>query len=706
MKLTSHSKLFRYLALSIAILTIALLARGYISPEVGKYWWVLAATILFVLFLLSIPALIRVFFSAEFLKIEKLEVALIVLVIANITVQLLGGIWGAAYPLIIVVIVFVSIFLGLLQGLFFAALQSALEFFIFYTTSPSVDVLTPWAHAFVLLAFSVGVGAIFSLERKKFERLAAQYEKLRSDVEFFKETQARATYRVLSELDKIQQERPKRAVERVLSLDQALEAALEFCSKLFQTHLCALYLLDRKDPTRLELRSFLSASKLELKRSISSSQSPFAIVLRELVPLAVPSVPMHQLLPYYSRQPSVRSLMCAPIVCEEKPLGVLLVDSLIDAAFDKKQAEMLAILAVQVADTIVSHQTIEQLLSESEDFAAYYELSKKMSASLNLEDIFSILLDSTKNVVPFDAAALVILDEITKRLKIKAVRQIELGFEDLELSPRNSLVGWAMECKRTLYIPNASDIKRDEHAFILSEKIPIKGINSILIIPLFVKNEPVGALFFGSREVGAFDAYHQRLLETLANQAAVSISNAQLFSKLERLAIFDGLTGLYNHRYFQEQLSRELARAERTNSKVVLILLDIDHFKRINDTYGHPTGDVVLKHVASAIKNAVREVDFVARYGGEEFAIIMPEIDALSASQFAERLRSEIESSHAQTDFGPIQITVSLGVSAYPDFDKTRSALIDTADKALYHAKRLGRNRVVCAKDLPKGPIA
>lgn len=702
MKSTSRSKFLRYCALLLAVLAIVLFALGYISPDYGKYWWVLGLALLSALFLLSIPSIVSAFSSASFLRIDQLEVALVALVIANITVQLLGGIWGPAYPLIILVIVLVSIFSGLLQGLILAALQSALEFFIFYTTSQSVDVRTPWAHMFTLLAFSAGVGAIFSLERKKSAKLMVQHERLKSDVEFFKETQTAATDRVLSELDKIQKERPKRAVERVFSLDQALEIMLEFCGRLFQAHVCALYLLDKKNPSRLELRSFLSASSAEPRHSVSASQSPFAIVLRERVPLAVPKIPKHQILLYYHRQPDVCSIMCAPISCENEPLGVLLVDSLTDGAFEKEQAKMLAMLATHIADTIISHQTTEQLLSEREDFAAYYELSKKLSASLNLDGIFSILLDSTKNVVPFDAAALVVSDEVTKRLKIKAVRQIELDFADAELSPENSLVGWTIEHKRTLYIPNASDFQKNERTFILSEKIPIKGINSVLIIPLFVKNELSGALFFGSHEEDAFDTYHQRLLETLANQAVVSISNAQLFSKLERMAIFDGLTGLYNHRYFQEQLARELSRAERTSSKVALVLLDIDHFKRVNDTYGHPTGDVVLKHVASTIKGAIREIDIAARYGGEEFATILPETDVSGATQFAERLRSDVESSHAQTDFGPIQITVSLGVSAYPEYDRTRSALIDTADRALYHAKRLGRNRVVCAKELPK----
>jgi len=705
MKPTNFSRLLRYSALALAILAIVLFALGYISPELGEYWWVLAAALLAALFLLSIPAIISALGGVDILKIDRLEVAIVALVIANITVQLLGGIWGSAYPLVIMIIVLASIFLGFLRALILAAMQSALEFLYFYSTvSPAhqIDPRTPWAHMFTLLAFSAGVGAIFALERKRYGKLTDQYKKLENDVEFFKEAQAAATDKVLSELDKIQKERPKRAVDRVFSLDQSLSQTLELCNQMFGSHLCALYLVDRKNPDMLELRSFVSESETEPKLSVSTSQSPFGIVLREMIPLAVPKVPKHQILPYYLRQPNIGSLACAPIVHENAPLGVLLVDSTSENAFTKEQAIILSLFSTRIAETIVGAHTTEKLSSEREDFAAYYDLSKKLAASLNLEGIFSILLDSTKDVAPFDVAALVVIDETTKRLTVKAARGIELDFADAELNPVNSLIGWTIEQKRTLYIPDVRAMQHKDRTFVLSEKIQVKGVNSVLIIPLFVKNELTGVLFFGSYAKDAFDTYHQRLMEILANQAAVAVSNAQLFNKLEKMAILDGLTGLYNHRYFQEQLARELARSERTGATCALVLLDIDHFKRINDTYGHPTGDTVLKYISSIIKSSIRQIDIAARYGGEEFAIILPESDISGASSFAERLREEIESSHAQTDFGPIQLTISLGVSEYPEFGKSRAEIIDTADKSLYHAKRLGRNRTVCAKDIPK----
>jgi len=702
----SLKKLLRYSALFLAIATILLFALGYISPELGEYWWILAVALLAALFALSIPAVIGVFQGVGLFRLDQLEIALVALVVVDIAVQFMGGIWGAAYPLVILVVVCAAIFLGPLRGAVLALLQSALEFLYFYSTAQDVDLRTPWAHMFTLLALSLGIGAIFALERKRYESMKEQYNRLKGDMGFFKDAQSVATDKVLSELDRIQRERPKRAIEQVFSLDQSLSRTLELCSRMFNAHLCALYLFDRANPQTLELRSFTSVANVEPRQTVSATSSPFGIVLRDLVHIAVPNIPKHQVLSYYQGRHGVRSIMCAPVFFDDEPLGVLLADSLEEGAFEREQARALSLVSTQIADTIVGARTNEQLQSEREDFAAYYDLSKKLSASLNMEAIFSILLDSTKDVVPFNAAALVIKDELSDRIMLKAVRGIELDMPDMELSPEDSLVNWAMEHARTLYVPRLANLQQGKRTPLLSEKVKVKGMSSVLIIPLLVKNQPMGALMLAARAHDAFSTYHQRLLEALVNQAAVSFSNAQLFTKLERMAVLDGLTGLYNHRYFQEQLERELARAERAGSSLALVIMDIDHFKQVNDTYGHPTGDVVLKHISAIVKGAIRNIDLAARYGGEEFAIVLPEADMSGAAGFAERLRREVEAKTAHTDFGALGVTVSLGVSAYPEFGRKRSELIDFADKALYHAKRLGRNRVVSAKDLPKDFIS
>jgi diguanylate cyclase (GGDEF)-like protein len=169
--------------------------------------------------------------------------------------------------------------------------------------------------------------------------------------------------------------------------------------------------------------------------------------------------------------------------------------------------------------------------------------------------------------------------------------------------------------------------------------------------------------------------------------------------RLELLSITDGLTRLYNHRYFQDELARAFEESQRYDRPLSLAIVDIDFFKKVNDTYGHAVGDEVLKCVSNVFRESVRATDLVARYGGEEFAVMMPETELDDAITFAEKIRSIVESTTADTQAGPLKVTVSIGVSAAP-LTKVRTAkeLVVHADKALYRAKKSGRNRVEAEK--------
>jgi diguanylate cyclase (GGDEF)-like protein len=157
----------------------------------------------------------------------------------------------------------------------------------------------------------------------------------------------------------------------------------------------------------------------------------------------------------------------------------------------------------------------------------------------------------------------------------------------------------------------------------------------------------------------------------------------------------DGLTGLYNHRYFHEKLSQDFLRAKRYHEYLSCILFDIDHFKKFNDTYGHQTGDVVLKALASVIERSTRESDVAARYGGEEFAIVLYHTDRRAAYEAAERLRQAVESNEVEDNGNVLRVTISLGIATFPH-EKIHDSkeLIEYADQALYKAKENGRNRV------------
>jgi diguanylate cyclase (GGDEF)-like protein len=189
------------------------------------------------------------------------------------------------------------------------------------------------------------------------------------------------------------------------------------------------------------------------------------------------------------------------------------------------------------------------------------------------------------------------------------------------------------------------------------------------------------------------------LMMTVADQMAVAVNHARLYLQMQQQALTDGLTGCFNRRFFEIQLERDLHLATRMRQPVSLILIDIDHFKRVNDTHGHDAGDTALRILASELREEVRGVDTAARYGGEEFAIILPQAGPEGALAVAERLRTRIERTEVP---GVGVITASLGIATFPLHASSRDLLVTAADRALYQAKRTGRNRVCSPADLPQ----
>ena len=234
------------------------------------------------------------------------------------------------------------------------------------------------------------------------------------------------------------------------------------------------------------------------------------------------------------------------------------------------------------------------------------------------------------------------------------------------------------------------DIRR-EPGFTTPSDTDRVALKSLICVPLQVREYAIGVMNIVNKTDGEFDQEDLQLALTMANQAAVVIEKARLFN----LATIDGLTGLIVHRHFQAKLEEEFRRAKRYDKPLSLIMTDIDHFKKFNDTWGHQTGDLVLREVAKTVRAAVRDTDSPARYGGEEFIVILPETDLEGAILFAERLRQRVELSALQGPKGDLKVTISIGVSSIPiNAAETTLDMIRLADEAMYEAKHSGRNRV------------
>lgn len=229
------------------------------------------------------------------------------------------------------------------------------------------------------------------------------------------------------------------------------------------------------------------------------------------------------------------------------------------------------------------------------------------------------------------------------------------------------------------------------------------GITSVAMIPLRFQGELIGSINLGSADADRFTRHHASdFLAQLGVIASFSIENAMNRARLRRSGFTDVLTGWHNRRYLQARIKEELARARRDRSNLVCLMLDIDHFKRINDTWGHAAGDAVLRELAQRIESQVRASDVAARYGGEEFVILLPNTGSEDGEQLAERVRDAVSGApFGLPDGGSMGVTVSIGIAGLVpdasdrDFKTLGDSLIARADVALYSAKAAGRNRVV-----------
>ncbi|MBI4056600.1 MAG: diguanylate cyclase [Elusimicrobia bacterium] len=254
-------------------------------------------------------------------------------------------------------------------------------------------------------------------------------------------------------------------------------------------------------------------------------------------------------------------------------------------------------------------------------------------------------------------------------------------------SPRDEFEAWVVIKKVPVLV---QELKTDT-------RFSLKGASfqSVLVVPLHVLKSMTGFLRVESPEPKAFQAEDLRTVDLLSTMASLAMENAKLYERIQEMAVHDGLTQLYTHRSFQTRLQEEILRAGRSQTPLCLIMGDVDHFKKYNDSYGHQAGDLVLKTVASVLSRYTREVDFVARYGGEEFAVILPAVVRSKGIEFAEFLRARVQEEPFVFQGQKTHVTMSFGVSSFPQDATSSSQLIRVADERMYRAKKNGRNQVV-----------
>jgi two-component system, cell cycle response regulator len=402
-------------------------------------------------------------------------------------------------------------------------------------------------------------------------------------------------------------------------------------------------------------------------------------------------------IPYYSSNKGVGSLLAIRVPDHnalqgaQEPFWILSIDRLSRQEWTGEEQKLLRLAARKISRDLYLGNQLLEAARYTNVVSRLYNSIKGLNSVLELEETFDIAITSVKDLVVADFVSISLLKE-NEYTVVRAEGYQAEGLEGCKFAKNDGLVGQAIQCNHWMP-PMAS---YPDPAPVFSKENPISGLKSLLIVPLSQQeNNAIGALTIASKKEGMFGREQRHLMELIGSQIATKIELAQAHEKIYQMALTDGLTGLNNHRTFQLGLDNMLIRARRQSSSICLILCDIDHFKKINDMYGHPFGDQVLKKVAEILKLSIRKVDLAARYGGEEFALILEASDEEGAIIQSERVRHSIEELRFSSKGEKISITMSFGLASYPVDGDNKAELIDRADQALYCAKESGRNRTV-----------
>ncbi|HEU5394364.1 MAG TPA: diguanylate cyclase [Candidatus Methylomirabilis sp.] len=428
---------------------------------------------------------------------------------------------------------------------------------------------------------------------------------------------------------------------------------------------------------------------------------PPALVLLDIL---MPGLSGLEVLRKLKDDPKTQPIPVILVTAKDKPAD--LVEGLEAGADDylTKPVDPSELLA-RVRAHLRTRDLLGQFDKDREDLAAVLEISRAVSSTLKSSEIFGILVDRTARIVQAYRCSLVLIGEAHDTAYVVASHD-DPSIRNLKISLRKyPEIRMAVAQRQRVVVENIQ-----EDPLLAEVRDHLKGAPfvSILVLPIIQRENVVGTLLLRtSRLTPGFTEREVRLCQLIADIAAGALQNAHLFESLElanvnleRLALVDDLTGAFNRRFFFRRLEEEFHRARRYKFPLACIFLDIDRFKPVNDRYGHLVGDQVLTEVAEVIRSSIRRTDILARYGGEEFAILLPMTSRDGAGVEGERIREAVRAHAFGGDAGPVHITVSLGVAAFPA-PRVGSVedLIARADDALYQAKSEGRDRLVASAE-------
>lgn len=337
---------------------------------------------------------------------------------------------------------------------------------------------------------------------------------------------------------------------------------------------------------------------------------------------------------------------------------------------------------------------LDLLKRRNEELQTLVEIGKALTSSLDLQEILNVIMEKVSLLLKPSTWSLLLVDEETGELTFEiAVSPASANLKGMRLGKGEGIAGWVVTHGEPLLI---ADVRKEARFSPRVDDAIAFTTHSVICVPVKSKNRILGVVeVINGLDDGSFVEADLKMLSIFADYAAIAIENAGYFRKFHEIAITDELTGLYNSRHLHELLDYEVERARRYGADLSLVFIDLDHFKRVNDNYGHLVGSRMLTEIGQLIRKHIRKVDMAARYGGDEFVIILPNTPKAGAYSMACKLRERIKGYDFLTDDGRhLAITASFGIAAFPEDAKTKLDLIQLADKAMYEVKESSRDAI------------
>ncbi|HXZ21086.1 MAG TPA: sensor domain-containing diguanylate cyclase [Candidatus Acidoferrales bacterium] len=331
------------------------------------------------------------------------------------------------------------------------------------------------------------------------------------------------------------------------------------------------------------------------------------------------------------------------------------------------------------------------------EVAIFHELGKALTSSLQLDQVLRTIMQKVEEFLHPDTWSLLLMDEAKQELYFEiATGEGSAALKEIRIKVGQGIAGWVAQTGEVVIVPDTS---RDSRFFAKVDEKTKMQTRSIVAVPVRFRDRSLGVIELincvGSQGFGERDL---ALLEVLSDFAAIAIENARHVQKIHELTITDDCTTLYNARHLNFVLETEIYRSQRYNYEFSLIFIDLDHFKNVNDTYGHLTGTRLLSDIGNMVKSNCRLIDFAFRYGGDEFVVLLPQTSKENALIVARRLHKRIREHTWMQDLGlEVRITASVGVASYPTDSRDKSKLLHLADEAMYLVKNTSRDSVAAA---------